>query len=163
MGWKDLRGFVSFLEERGELKRIKKEVDPKLEISVYSRKSCEVGGPAFLFENVKGDAGWRKTTGLFATRKRLIESIEGIECRDELEMLSKYRRAVATPIPPRIISKGACKEVVLEGDDADLAKIPFARHSERDTGFYVTSSVKVAKHPSAGVYLLEFVSSPAFR
>ena len=149
--WEDFRGFLSYLEDNGELKRITKETDPKFEVSAYARKSCDVGGPAFLFERVKGFRGWRYATALYATRKRVME---GMGCKAESEVIPKYREAVATPIPPRIVGGGPCKEVILKGDDVDLTKIPLAWHSGLDAGYYVTSAVEIAKDPGAGTYLL---------
>src|ERR1051325_11665045 len=50
----DLREFIRTLEAAGELKRIRTEVDPILEISEIADRVSKRGGPALLFENVKG-------------------------------------------------------------------------------------------------------------
>ena len=49
--YKDLREFIDFLEARGELKRIKTEVDPRLEMTEICDRTLRNGGPALLFEN----------------------------------------------------------------------------------------------------------------
>lgn len=54
MAYRDLRDFIRFLEQRGELKRIQTEVDPHLEITEICDRTLRAGGPALLFENVKG-------------------------------------------------------------------------------------------------------------
>ena len=51
---KDLRDFIAFLEERGELKRISAEIDPVLEMTEICDRTLKAGGPALLFENPKG-------------------------------------------------------------------------------------------------------------
>ena len=54
MPYRDLRAFISALEESGELKRIPFEVDPVLEIAEFADRSVKSGGPALLFEKPKG-------------------------------------------------------------------------------------------------------------
>ena len=54
MKYKDLRDFLDMLEQRGELKRIKTEVDPYLEMTEIADRTLRRGGPALLFENPKG-------------------------------------------------------------------------------------------------------------
>jgi len=50
----DLRDFIAALEQRGELIRIKTEVDPVLEMTEIADRTLRQGGPALLFENPKG-------------------------------------------------------------------------------------------------------------
>ncbi|MEN6459884.1 MAG: UbiD family decarboxylase, partial [Syntrophomonas sp.] len=54
MAYKDLHEFVLTLEQQGQLKRITAEVDPNLEITEITDRISKAGGPALLFENVKG-------------------------------------------------------------------------------------------------------------
>ncbi|MES9843003.1 MAG: 3-octaprenyl-4-hydroxybenzoate decarboxylase, partial [Candidatus Sedimenticola sp. 6PFRAG5] len=54
MRYKDLRDFIGQLEAQGELKRISTEVDPNLEITEICDRTLRAGGPALLFEQVKG-------------------------------------------------------------------------------------------------------------
>ena len=56
--WDDLASFVRFLEQRGELRRITREVDANLEVSAIAQQVMRAGGPALLFEHV-GDRGIR--------------------------------------------------------------------------------------------------------
>jgi len=75
MPFKDLREFITYLEEQKELRRIRKPVDIKYEIAAYIRKTSDVKGPALLFENVK-DSGTPVAGGIFATRKRALLALE---------------------------------------------------------------------------------------
>ena len=54
MAFKNLREFLDLLEERDELRRIRVEVDPHLEITEIADRVMKAGGPALLFENVRG-------------------------------------------------------------------------------------------------------------
>ena len=149
--WQSFREFLTFLENEGELVRIRKEVDPKFEVSAYIRKSCDVKGPAFLFSSVKGFGGWRYAAALYATRKRVAL---GMHCSDEFQILEKYNSAILRPVQPRIVGDGPCQEIVMEGENVDLGKIPMAWHSEKDAGKYVTSAVEIARDPDSGTRLL---------
>ena len=54
MAYKDLRGFLTFLERKGDLKRIHHEVDTNLEITEICQRTLRDNGPALLFEKAKG-------------------------------------------------------------------------------------------------------------
>ena len=54
MKYADLREFIDFLEQRGELVRISQQIDPYLEMTEISDRTLRAGGPALLFENPKG-------------------------------------------------------------------------------------------------------------
>ena len=54
MKFKDLREFIAFLEENGDLRRITTPVDHHLEITEITDRVIKSGGPALLFENVTG-------------------------------------------------------------------------------------------------------------
>ena len=53
---RDLRGFLTLLEQRGQLKRITAPVDPDLELAAIADRVLGQGGPALLFENVIGSS-----------------------------------------------------------------------------------------------------------
>lgn len=75
MPFKDLREFLSLLEEKKELLRTKKPVETKFEISAYIRKTSDERGPALLFENVK-NSDMPELGGVFATRERAFLALE---------------------------------------------------------------------------------------
>ena len=70
MKYKDLRDFMAQLEQRGELVRVRAEVDPVLEITEIADRTLRAGGPALLFENVKGHS-IPLLANLFGTPKRV--------------------------------------------------------------------------------------------
>jgi 3-polyprenyl-4-hydroxybenzoate decarboxylase len=67
--WEDLASFVRFLEQRGQLKRVAREVDPVLEISAVAQQAVRAGAPALLFERVKGSR-FPLLINTYATRPR---------------------------------------------------------------------------------------------
>ena len=66
----DLPAQLRLLEENGELRRIRREVDPRLEITEITVRVVKEGGPALLFENVKGSP-YPVAINLFGTARRL--------------------------------------------------------------------------------------------
>ena len=70
MAYNDLRDFLSTLEKKGLLKRIKTEVDPNLEIAEVQDRLVRTGGPAVIFEKVKGHK-LPIVGNLFGTRERV--------------------------------------------------------------------------------------------
>lgn len=70
MSFRDLRSFLDDLEAHGQLVRIREEVDSHLEVTVIQHRVLAQGGPALLFENVKG-CSIKLVTNLFGTRERV--------------------------------------------------------------------------------------------
>jgi len=145
--FEDLRDYLSHLEERGQLLRVKEEADPKFEIAAGIRKTSDVRGPALLFEKVKGFPGWRVLGGLFATRKLVALGL-GIS---EDRLLDQYLTLEEKRIAPEMVATGPVKEIRWKGNDVDLHRLPLVTHSEKDVGPYVTIGVQIGKDPdSAG-------------
>jgi 4-hydroxy-3-polyprenylbenzoate decarboxylase len=69
MGYSSLKACILDLEKHGHLKRIKEQVDPNLEMSAIHLECFERGGPALLFENVKGSK-FPAVSNLFGTLDR---------------------------------------------------------------------------------------------
>lgn len=69
MSYKSLRACVNDLEKHGRLVRIKTELDPNLEIAEVHRRVYDAGGPALLFENVKGSP-FQAASNLYGTAER---------------------------------------------------------------------------------------------
>src|SRR5688500_13347432 len=113
MPFKDLREFITYLEDQKELRRIRKPVDIKYEIAAYIRKTSDIKGPALLFENVN-DSKVPVLGGVFATRKRALLALE----TSDKECAEKFHQALEHLIPPRQVSSGPCKEVILKSEDA---------------------------------------------
>src|SRR5574341_96642 len=98
--FQDLRGYLSHLEEQGQLLRGKDQVDVKSDIAAGIRKTSDVEGPALLFENVKGFPGWRVLGGLFATRKLVALGL-GVP---QEQMLERYLTLEDKRIAPEIVA-----------------------------------------------------------
>jgi 4-hydroxy-3-polyprenylbenzoate decarboxylase len=160
----DLRTFVARLEGAGELCRVSAEVSTELEIAEIASRLVAEGGPAALFENVRGSADLGQATGAsmmpvlvgaFASMKRMAwalgaESIEDVAKRvGELVQpplaggfLSKIKAAPKllklAGLAPKTVRSGPCQEVVRTGEEADLGHLPILKCWPRDGGPYVT-------------------------
>ena len=106
MSYKDLRDFIAQLEVRGELKRVRAPVDPKLEMTELCDRVLKAGGPALLFEQPKGDfrgphGGTIPVLGnLFGTPQRVARAM-GVEGDDWRGALREIGRSGWVPTPRR--------------------------------------------------------------
>ncbi|HDI74085.1 MAG TPA: menaquinone biosynthesis decarboxylase, partial [Candidatus Korarchaeota archaeon] len=91
----DLRSFLDQLERSGQLKRVRAEVSVDLEIAEILRRVAK-GGPALLFERIKGFEGWRLVGNLFSTLDRVKMAL-GVE---NLEEAGKRFTKLAKGPPP---------------------------------------------------------------
>src|SRR5581483_4038784 len=74
-GYKDIRTYIDDLEAAGMLRRVAAEVDLKHEIGAICARALERGGPAILFENVKGYPGLPLAANLLTTDERVAFSL----------------------------------------------------------------------------------------
>src|ERR1700684_1897743 len=88
MGFLDMRQWMAQLEQHGELRRIKAEVDWDREIGAVTRRVLEKKGPAVLFENIKGYTGGR-CSKLFAS---------GLGSRARLALVLGFPDAATNPV-----------------------------------------------------------------
>jgi len=72
--WKDMRKFIDFCEEKGEVKRITEEIDPDWEVNGITRIVSQEMGPILVFENIKG-ADYPLVTNLIASDNRFLWSL----------------------------------------------------------------------------------------
>ncbi len=131
----DLRAFLVELEEKGELLRIKEEVDPYLEAAAVL--GLLDNGPAVLMEKVKN----HKTPivgGVCGTRDRICQAI-GVAKED---LYRKLIHALRNPVYPKIENSGPVKDIV---DSPRLNKIPVLTHFQKDGGPYITSGIVAAR------------------
>ena len=139
----DLRSFISFLEQQGELVRITQEVDPNLEMTEISDRTLRAKGPALLFENPKGYS-MPVLCNLFGTPKRVAmgmgqDSVSALRdvgellaflkqpeppknLRDLWDKRHDFKQVLNMPV--KTIKKAPCQEVIIEGDQVDLGQIP---------------------------------------
>ena len=100
---RDLRSFLKLLEERKQLHRVKAQVDSQLEIAEISNRLLQSGGPALLFENVKGYQT-PVAVNLLGTVERVCWAM-GMKEQSELEVLGEKLGKLQSPKPPKKISQ----------------------------------------------------------
>ena len=194
MAYDDLREWIKALEKAGELKRVTAEVSPELEMTEIADRMAKTGvkcqgsgvrasaiagkyapgGPALLFENVKGHPGHRVLMNQFGSERRMamalgVERLEEIAERisglmnvkapegflDKLKMLPQLG-ALASAFPKTVSAKDApCKEVVRRskgngGDGFDLNYFPILKCWPLDGGRFITLPCVCTRNPVTG-------------
>src|ERR687897_1516683 len=162
----DLREWIRLLEEQGELARVSAEVDPDLEITEIVDRTVKSGGPALLFENPRG-SGHPLLINQFGTERRMclafgVERLDDVAAmlEDVLEMqppqglVDKVRglrklKSIADSLP-KTVSRGACQELVLSGDEIDLGLLPIQRCWPGDPAPFITLPAVITKDPKTG-------------
>ena len=129
-----------------EIVVISRELNPAFELTalVVKLEREAKRRPVLICERVQGTK-FPVLTNLHASRSRLALAM-GAAPED---MLTTYLRAMDTPIPPRVVTSGPCKDVVLTGDRVNLYELPQILHHEGDAGPYVTAAISFAKDPSS--------------
>ena len=165
MAYRDLREFITALEQHGELKRIPFEVDPVLEITEFADRAVKQGGPALLFEKPKGSsvpvlinafASMRKMElalevgSVEEVAKRIVEFLElrmpeGI--LGKLKMLPKLAEMGA--FFPKTVSRGPCQEVI-RSDGFSLFEYPILQCWPEDAGRFITLPLVFSRNPDTG-------------
>ncbi|MEP6717380.1 MAG: menaquinone biosynthesis decarboxylase [Terriglobia bacterium] len=165
MAYDDLRDFIHALEKNKQLKRIPFEVDPKLEITEFADRSVKNGGPALLFEKPRG-SHVPVLINAFASMRRMeialkVDTVETVAKRisDYLEMrmpeglLGKLKMlpklAEMGAFFPKIVSKGACQEVV-KTDNFSLRDYPVLTCWPGDGGPFITLPMVFTRNPETG-------------
>ena len=169
MKYHDLRDFISQLEARGELKRVSVEVDPKLEMTEICDRVLRAGGPAILFEKVKGSS-MPVLANLFGTPERVAlgMGVEG-DWKTALREVGKTLSMLKEPEPPKglrdawdklpllkqvlnmapkVVSSAPCQEVVLEGKDVDLTQLPIQHCWPGDVAPLITWGLTITRGPA---------------
>jgi 4-hydroxy-3-polyprenylbenzoate decarboxylase len=155
MPYSSLADFLEELSERGELARVSAEVDPALELAEITRRVARQGGPALLFERVRG-SGMAVVTNLLGTECRAcravgIESLDEISARTE-ELIQKNTpqnwfdrlktstdEAGANKFRAKTVKSGPCQQVVRLGRDIDLASFPLVKQWPGEAGGSITA------------------------
>ncbi len=167
MRYTDLRDFLSQLEAQGELKRVGAEVSPRLEMTEICDRVLRQGGPAVLFERPAGHA-MPVLGNLFGTVRRvcLAMGVEDVAALRELGQLLATLREPEPPqglrdaweklpllkkvldMRPKELSSAPCQEVVWEGKDVDLARLPVQTCWPEDAGPLITWGLTVTRGPN---------------
>lgn len=166
MAYDDLRSFLKTLEREGELRRIKVQVDPYLEVGEITDRVQKAHGPALLFENVKGSE-LPLAMNVFGTQRRLCLAL-GIKSLDEIgdrigELLkpelphgfSGFKDALGKvaqlrSVPPKHVKNAPCQQIVLTDDQVDLNALPALHTWPRDGGAFFNLGLTHTKHPETG-------------
>lgn len=167
MQYADLREFIQVLEERGELKRIRHEISPVLEMTEICDRTLRKGGPALLFENPTGHS-MPVLGNLFGTPERVALGM-GADSTSELREIGKLLAQLKEPEPPkgikdawdklpmfrkvlsmapRVKKSGPCQEVIIEGDDVDLGKLPIQTCWPGDAAPLITWGLTITRGPN---------------
>ena len=181
MKFRDLREFLDMLEANGDLVRIKEEIDPNLEMTEIADRTLRGGGPALLFENPKG-YDVPLLANLFGAEKRVAQGMgaDSIEALREIGELLAYLRQPDPPkgmrdlidkapllkkvlnMGPKTISRPPCQDVVIDGDDIDLNKLPIQTCWPGDVGPLVTWPLVITRGPekprmNLGIYRMQLI------
>src|SRR5947208_2873564 len=160
------RDWIARLEREGELVRVAPEVDPYLEITEIVDRTVKAGGPALLFERVKGSK-LPLLVNQFGTERRMclafgaatLDAV-GERLGDVLEMqppeglVEKVRglrklKSIADSMP-RTVRSAPCQEVVLEGDEVDLDALPIQHCWPGDPAPFITLPAVITADPRTG-------------
>ena len=179
--YKDLRDFIQMLEARGELKRIKQEIDPHLEMTEISDRTLRAKGPALLFENPKG-YDYPVLANLFGTPERVAlgmgeESVSALRdvgkllaqlkepeppkgMKDAWEKLPMFKQVLN--MGPKVVRNAPCQAKVFVGDEVDLTQLPIQTCWPGDAGPLVTWPLVITRGPgkerqNLGIYRQQLI------
>jgi 4-hydroxy-3-polyprenylbenzoate decarboxylase len=189
MRYKDLRDFIAQLEQLGELKRVAVEVDPRLEMTEVCDRVLKAGGPAILFEKPKGFDGASGRAripvlaNLFGTPRRVALGMgeESVEALREVGKLLAYLKEPDPPkglkdawdklpvlkqvlnMAPKVLDSAPCQEIVWEGKDVDLSRLPIQTCWPGDAGALITWGLTVTRGPlktrqNLGIYRQQVIA-----
>jgi 4-hydroxy-3-polyprenylbenzoate decarboxylase len=181
--YQDLRDFIAQLEKLGELKRIAAEVDPRLEMTEVCDRVLKRGGPALLFERPKGHA-IPALANLFGTPRRVALGM-GADAVEALREIGKLLAFLKEPEPPKgfkdvlerwipigrhvmhmapkEVSGAPCQQVVWEGGQVDLGRLPVQTCWPLDAGPLITWGLVVTRGPhkkrqNLGIYRQQVIA-----
>ena len=169
MAYRDLGDFIETLDKRGELRRVGREVDAELEITEIADRVMKAGGPALLFERVKGSR-WPLLINAMGTEARMALAL-GAESLDakakEIEDLIAWAwgnlrdfsllKSVPSALPklpvaysllPKHVSRPPCREV--ETRDEGFSSLPVLKCWPKDGGRFLTLPVVCTRDPETG-------------
>ncbi|MGD8940064.1 MAG: 4-hydroxy-3-polyprenylbenzoate decarboxylase [Gammaproteobacteria bacterium] len=166
MKYNDLRDFIQQLESVGQLKRIRAQIDPYLQMTEVCDRTLRAGGPALLFENPIG-SNIPVLANLFGTPQRVAMGM-GQESTEALREVGKLLAYLKEPDPPKgmkdaweklpifkqvlnmspkEVKKAPCQQHCQEGDAVDLDSIPIQTCWPGDAGRLITWALVVTKGP----------------
>jgi 4-hydroxy-3-polyprenylbenzoate decarboxylase len=182
MKYRDLRDFLAQLEARGELKRIAVEVDPRLEMTEICDRVLKTGGPALLFEKPTGHT-MPVLANLFGSVQRVAAGM-GQDSVGALRAVGLQLAELKSPEPPRglkdawnkipilkqlltmsprVVGSAPCQELVWEGADVDLGRLPIQTCWPGDAAPLITWGLTVTRGPhksrqNLGIYRQQVIA-----
>ena len=166
MAYKDLREFVKALEKKHLLKKIKAEVDPVYEITEITDRVSKAGGPALLFEKVKGSK-FPVLINAFGSNERMclalqVDDLDSIGKRiekflepdvpstimEKIKALPKLKELAS--FLPKKVKRGLCKDVIIK-DNPSLDIFPIMKCWPEDGGRFITLPLVFTKDPVTGL------------
>ena len=182
MKYHDLRDFIAQLEKLGELKRVSTPVSPHLEMTEICDRVLRAQGPAILFENPTGH-NMPVLANLFGTPRRVALGM-GEESTQALREVGKLLAYLKEPEPPKglkdawdkwpvlkqvlnmspkVLSSAPCQEIVWEGADVDLGKLPIQTCWPGDVAPLITWGLVVTRGPhksrqNLGIYRQQVIA-----
>ena len=166
----DLRGFLKALEKNNDLKEINAPISTELELTEIHRRVLHAGGPALLCNSIENSHAnpyaKRVLVNLFGTVERVANAIN--KTPEELREFGELLAFLKQPDPPsgfkeawemmpllkqilamkpKTITKAPCQEMIYEGDDIDLARLPVQTCWPGDVGPLITWPLVVTKGP----------------
>ncbi|MCA0440404.1 MAG: 4-hydroxy-3-polyprenylbenzoate decarboxylase [Proteobacteria bacterium] len=180
--YRDLRDFMAQLEAAGELRRIAAPVSPHLEITALADRVLRAGGPALLFENPTGHA-MPVLANLFGTPARVARAL-GVAGLPEIRAFGEVLASLKEPEPPRgmkdlwgrrelvktlwsmapsTVRRPPCQELVVEGDEVDLSRLPIQHCWPGDVAPLVTWGLTITRGPhkrrqNLGIYRQQVIA-----
>src|SRR5260370_25107551 len=172
--YNDLREWIAALESAGELKRVRAEVDPVWEMTEIAdrvskgaaRSYARPGGPALLFENVKGGGGIPVLINQFGSERRMQMAL-GVDHLDEVAERIRQLLNMKSPegfleklkmLPmladmgkffPRAVNSGSCKEII-KRKYFSLLDFPVLQCWPQDAGRFITLPCVITRDPKTG-------------
>ncbi|NEX23528.1 4-hydroxy-3-polyprenylbenzoate decarboxylase [Thiorhodococcus mannitoliphagus] len=181
MKYQDLRDFIDQLEQRGELQRVRVEVDPYLEVTEICDRTLRGGGPALLFERPKGSE-IPLLGNLFGTPKRVALGMgeESVEALREVGKLLAFLKEPDPPkgmkqawetlpifkkvldMAPKVRRNAPCQEVSMAGAEVDLGRLPIQHCWPGDAAPLVTWGLVITRGPeksrqNLGIYRMQLL------
>jgi 4-hydroxy-3-polyprenylbenzoate decarboxylase len=167
MAWDGMGAFVRALEQRGELLRVRKRVDVRLEIAAVADRVMKAGGPALLFEDASGSR-FPLLINAFGSRSRMSWALGVADLEEQARAIEElvHTRAPSSArdlaqlalklpdlahVPPRAVVRGPCQDVVLTGDDVNLDLLPILTCWPQDGGPFITLPQVITRDPETQV------------
>ncbi len=182
MKYTDLRDFIAQLEAQGELKRVAVAVNPHLEMTEVCDRVLRAGGPAILFEKPTGHT-IPVLGNLFGTPRRVAmgmgeDDVAALRevgkllaflkepdppkgLKDAWDKLPLYKQVLN--MAPKEVSRAPCQDIVWEGDEVDLGRLPIQTCWPGDVAPLITWGLVVTRGPNKprqnlGIYRQQVVA-----